>query len=139
MEISSTPPDPERFPPDLLANLGFVRLLESDGIQGRARVEYTASSTWAHSGGTTIQGGLITAWLDNCMAFALAARAPDVAVASVEMKVSFLDRTAPGAVLAAAWIRREGGAVAFLEAELTSEGGRVLATASSTVRLLRKK
>jgi acyl-coenzyme A thioesterase PaaI-like protein len=136
---TSTSGNSRRFPPELLESLGFIQLLTEDKEKGSARVQYHARPAWAHSGGTTIQGGFVTAWLDNCMAFAIAARLPDTGSASLEIKVSFLDRTAPGTVTAEARIRREGGSVAFLEADLFAEDGRLLATATSTVKLMRPR
>ena len=130
---------PPRMPPVLLEVLGFQRVLALDAAAGTARVQYTARPAWAHSGGTTIQGGLLTSWLDNCMAFAIAARLPDTTSASLEFKVSFFERTAPGTVTAEARVKREGRSVAFLEADLFSEDGRLLASATSTVKLGRPK
>lgn len=128
--------DPQRFPPALLQALGYVELIRFDPDGSRACVKFQARHEFTHSGGTTVQGGFITAWLDNAMAFAIAAGRPDAHVATLELKTSFLGRVALQPVLAEAWIRRAGRSVAFMEAELRDLDGSVLATATSTCRIM---
>lgn len=122
----------------LLQAIGFDRLLHSDP-QGLARVRFAPRPEFAHTDGTIVQGGFITAWLDNAMAFAVAARDAGVRLASLELKVSFLERVGVAPVEAEARVLRWGGSVAFLEAQLTNAQGEVLARASSTGKLLRPR
>lgn len=122
----------------LLRAMGFDRLLHSDP-QGVARVRFLPRSEFAHTEGTIVQGGFITAWLDNSMAFAVVAREPGVSLASLELKVSFLERVGVAPVEAEARVLRWGGSVVFLEATLFSQEGQVLARASSTGKLLRPR
>jgi len=128
--------DPQRFPPLLLQALGFAQLVRFDTDDMRACVKFEPRSEFTHSGGTTVQGGFIAAWLDNAMAFALAAGRPEARVATLELKTSFLGRVALQPVFAEAWIRRVGRSVAFMEAELRDSSGTVLATATSTCRIV---
>ena len=122
----------------LLQAIGFERLVHS-APEGLARVRFAPRPEFAHTGGTIVQGGFITAWLDNAMAFAVAAREAHVGLASLELKVSFLERVGVAPVEAEARVLRWGGSVVFLEAQLTDEGGAVLARASSTGKLLRPR
>lgn len=129
-----TPLDPLRFPVPLLQAIGFAELLAQDGKAGMARVAYLARPEFTHSGGEVVQGGFVSAWLDNAMAFAVHARDPLASAATLEMKISFLDRATVGRYEAVARILRWGRSVAFLEAELLGAGGCV-ARASSTLKL----
>ena len=122
----------------LLHAIGFDRLLYSDP-QGGARVRFVPRSEFAHTGATIVQGGFITAWLDNSMAFAVFAREPGVGLASLELKVSFLERVGVAPVEAEARVLRWGGSMVFLEASLFAQDGQMLARASSTGKLLRPR
>ena len=125
--------DVERFPPALLQELGFVAL--ATGPQ-RAEVRFQPRPAFAHSGGTTVQGGYVAAFLDNAMAFAAAACDGRPALATLEMKVSYLGRAGLRPLVASAWVRRMGRSVAFVEAALHDDSGALLATASSTCKVL---
>lgn len=128
----------ERNAAGLLQAIGFERLLHSDA-QGIARVRFQPRPEHAHTHGTIVQGGFITAWLDNAMAFAVHAREAGVGLASLELKTSFLERVGVAPVEAQARVLRWGGSVVFLEATLFSEAGQSLASASSTGKLLRPR
>ena len=121
---------------ELLDSMGFVRVLGVDREAGRVRAEFDALPRFCHTNGTIVQGGFVTAWLDFAMAHAAFLKAGlDVGVASLELKVSFLQRVGPGRVVAEGRVQRLGRRVAFLEASLTDPGGALLATASSTAML----
>jgi uncharacterized protein (TIGR00369 family) len=124
--------DETRFPTALLRTIGFVEALAMDGKVGSARIVFEGRSEFTHSEGTTVQGGIITAWLDNAMAWAVIARSPKVILASMEIKVSFLSRVGQGRHVVDARVVKWGRSVVFLEAQLLSEDGKLLATASST-------
>ena len=121
----------------LLNTIGFAELLHTDAQAGTARVRFVARPEFAHTNGTIVQGGIITAWLDNAMAFAVMGRDPTAALASLELKVSFLERVGVETSEVEARIVRWGRSVVFLEADLRSGDGRLLARASSTGKLLR--
>ncbi|MFS2054682.1 PaaI family thioesterase, partial [Variovorax sp. CT11-76] len=84
--------DNEKFPSALMHTIGFSQLLRSDAEAGLARVRFVARPEFAHSNGTVVQGGLVTAWLDCAMAFAVNAKDAEAGLASLELKISFLDR-----------------------------------------------
>ena len=124
--------DEKRFPQALMAAIGFVDVLELDRRAGSARVAFDGRADFTHSNGATVQGGIITAWLDNAMAWAVAAKNPKASVASLEIKVSFLSRVGPGPSIAQARVVKWGRTVVFLEAELVTPDGKMLARASSS-------
>lgn len=120
----------------LLESMGFVQVLSTDRKLGVVRAEFEAMKRFCHTNGTIVQGGFISGWLDFSMAQAVIVRAAEpVGVASLELKVNFLQRVGPGRVIAEGRVLRMGRRVAFLEASLFDPAGVVLATASSTALL----
>jgi uncharacterized protein (TIGR00369 family) len=118
---------------DLLEAMGFVRIESVDRDVGRVRAAFDAQPRFCHTDGTIVQGGFVTAWLDFSMAQAALVHAGrPVSVATLELKVSFLQRVGPGRVIAEGRITRMGRRVGFLEATLLDLEGRLLATATST-------
>jgi acyl-CoA thioesterase len=143
MDDAERPPDavaggaPPLMPsPTLMDAIGGCRVLSIDAQRGVARAEFTARPEFCHTHGTIVQGGFVTAWLDFAMAFATIHRTGGAhGVASLEMKVSFLERVGPGKVIVEGRVLRLGRRVAFLEATLFDPSGRMLATATSTAML----
>lgn len=89
-----------------------------------------------HSGGI-VQGGFVTGWIDAAMAYAMMAQLQNTqSPLSLEIKVSFFKAASPGLVIAEGWIAKRGRSIAFLEGRLLDEKGEVLATASSTAKLI---
>ena len=75
----------------------------------------------------------MTGWLDAGMATACQFQsAEDTAVASLEIKASFLLAAHPGLYRSHGRVVRIGRTVAFLEAELYDAEDRLVATATST-------
>lgn len=122
----------------LLDALGGMEVETIDAKAGIARLYFNVLPSFCHSGGRIAQGGFVTAWLDSAMAHAVIHQQEHKStVASLEIKVSFLEQVGPGRVLAEGRIRRLGRRVVFLEGSLFSEdGARLLATATSTGMLV---
>jgi uncharacterized protein (TIGR00369 family) len=111
------------------------RVLAFDQARREIRMGFEATPAMCHSR-VIVQGGFITAMVDSAMAYAaIGACAGRVAVPTLEIKVSFLEAGNPGPMTALARVVRLGRSIGFLEGELFQDG-RVIATASSTVRLL---
>ncbi len=130
--------DPPLLPPGpLLDTLGGCRILEIDPAAGRIRAAFTARPEFCHSNGTIVQGGFVTAWLDFSMAYATLVHSTGQRnLASLEIKVTFLKRVAPGPVVVEGRVLRMGGRVAFLEASLWNADDELAATATSTALLV---
>lgn len=119
-----------------MSTLGDGRIIDSDPEAGRAVLEFTCKPEMCHSGGVA-QGGFVTGWIDSAMAHACLARYSSAFwIATLEVKVSFFLPTSPGTVIAHGWIERAGKQTVFTEGHLLDTGGRVLAKASSTIRLV---
>ena len=113
------------------------RLIETSK-EGRAVLECRATPDICHSGGTALQGGFITGWIDAAMAYAtMAASEFTASPLSLEIKISFLRGAGPGLYRAEAWIERMGKSTVFLEGRLLNEAGDVVAKGSSTAKLVK--
>ena len=124
-------------PRTLVDSLGGGAILEMHVEEGRAALAFTARPEFCHSGGV-VQGGFITGWIDSAMAHAVVARKGGAAwPATLELKVSFFRPVLPGnEVRAEGWIERQGSSIVFLAGRLLDASGEVLATSTSTAKLL---
>ena len=123
------------FPSALMHCIGFEEVLPL-GADGTAEVRFRARPEFAHSKGTTVQGGIVTAWLDCAMAWAVNARDPARSIATLDMSVKYLARVSVDAHVCRARVVKWGRSVAFLEAELYDLQGKCLTRASSAGLLL---
>lgn len=130
--------EPPQKPPPMLATLCWVRDVEIDSEVGRVVAEFAPRSELTHSGGV-VQGGFVTGWLDSCMARAAIARTGfQRNIASLEVKVNFFQPALAGmTVRVEAEVERMGRSIVFLSARAYDEEGEVIATGTSTARLLR--
>jgi uncharacterized protein (TIGR00369 family) len=86
-----------------------------------------------------VQGGFITAMLDASMAHVvIAAEHGKVRVSSIDINVSFLRPARAGGFTAVGAIVKSGRSIAFLKAELYSDKGELVATATSSAHLTRE-
>ena len=123
--------------PPAMRTLGG-EVMEFDQETSSAIVRYTAGKSLCNPDGG-IQGGFICGMLDAAMANAVFCLLGDVAiVATLEIKVSYLEVTRPGELTARGSVIRSGKTVTFLDAELRDGDGKLLATATSTARVISK-
>lgn len=123
------------FPSALMQCIGFEEVL-SMGTEGAAEVRFRARPEFAHSHGTTVQGGIVTAWLDCAMAWAVHARDPARSIATLDISVKYLARVSVDAHVCRARVVKWGRSVAFLEADLYDAAGKCLTRSTSTGLLL---
>ncbi len=106
---------------------------------GRVRVRYTAREAFYNPMGS-VQGGFLAAMLDDAMGPALFTLLDEGQHApTLEMKVSFMRPAYAGPLIAEGRVAHRGGSVAFVEGELRSEGGDLIATATATLRIVSPK
>lgn len=123
-----------QVPPNCELTLGMI-CLDKD-TPGRTVWEMRADERFANPAGT-IQGGFLGAMADSAMGAAAVTYAKGqerkVFCANVEMKTSFLASARVGTVLTCtATIVSGGSRVAFAEAEIVDDSGRIVARATST-------
>jgi len=123
--------------PPALRTLGG-KVVSFDEVSGVAEMHFTATPSLCHSG-DIVQGGFLAGMLDAAMAHVVFATLKEfVIVATLEIKVSYLDIARAGPIVARAWVRRMGKTISFLEAELYDADGTLLSKASSTARIIHR-
>lgn len=101
-------------------------------------MQFHVDDSFCHSG-DIVQGGYIAGMLDATMAHAVIAHLKEyVIVATLEIKVSYLEIARPGELTAHGHIVKLGKSIGFLEADLMDANGGLLATATSTARIIHK-
>jgi uncharacterized protein (TIGR00369 family) len=129
--------DPLAVTPPAAALLGRT-VLAADRERGIVELGFTATKQFRNRLGN-VQGGLLAAMLDSTLGCAAVAMLPPPAsVVTLSMTVSFLAAAAPGALRGTGRVRRRGRSVIFAEAELRDANGDVVATASGTMRVVRR-
>lgn len=124
--------------PAFLGMLGG-RVVALDRDAGTCTMAFDISTDFCHSV-DIIQGGFVTAMLDAAASHAAFALVDGVtALATLEIKVSFLEPSRAGVYRAVGIINRVGQSTAFLSGELYTDDGRLTAMATTTARLIRKK
>jgi uncharacterized protein (TIGR00369 family) len=124
-----------QVPPNCDLTLGMVCIDKSE--PGATTWRMPADERFTNPVGV-IQGGFLAACCDSAMGAATVtwARGQKVFSANAEMKISFLAPVRPGGVLTCASRVVSGGRrVAFVEADVTDDEGRLVARASSTYLL----
>ena len=115
-------------------------MLEIDSERGIARCRFEIVPAFCHSEGRICQGGFLTGMIDTAMANAAIVKGKfAVAVPTLELKISFLEAVGPGFVIAEGRVMRWGGSVGFLDGELRDDKGRLVAHATSTIKIVRQK
>ena len=121
----------------LMESMGGFHVLAWNAGLREVKAGFTVRREYCHTNGTIAQGGFITAWLDAAMAHAVLHESGHAHnVASLEIKVSFLERVGPGAGTVLGRIVRLGKRVAFLEGDLYNADGKLAAQATSTGMLV---
>ena len=121
--------------PTLMKALGNMKVVAFDPTMSRVEMAVEGFEAITHSGGI-VQGGFVTAWLDEAMAHCLKCSEVDLGPATLEIKVNFLLPAKIGKYRVIAWIPHMGRSLAFFEAELRDQEGQLVATATSTAKLV---
>jgi uncharacterized protein (TIGR00369 family) len=140
---------PEKYPPNIQAVLKRraeasavlgQELLDVDVEKGIARAAYDTTPVLSNRYGA-IHGGMTAAIMDDIIALAAGLTIQWGQITpTLEMKVNYIAQGKPGdRLIAEARTVRRGGTVIFLEADLKTETGKLIATASSTVMIAQVK
>ena len=111
------------------------RLEAADPDAGTIRVAFDTRPEFLNPHGT-VQGGLLVAMLDDTMAPAASVALQGAIVQTLELKASFLRAARPGRLQGDARVVHRGREIVFVEGRLTDAAGRLVATATSTARVL---
>ncbi len=121
----------------LFESMGGFHVTGWNAALKQVTASFTVKREYCHTNGTIAQGGFVTAWLDAAMAHAVL-HDSDFAlnVASLEIKVSFLERVGPGPGIVHGRVVRRGKRVAFMEGDLYNPDGKLAAQATTTGMLI---
>lgn len=126
----------DRIPMPPSARLLGWRMLDHDAARGWVRIGFEAKTDFCNPAGF-IQGGLLTAMLDDTMGPAVwIATDGTWFTASIDIAVSFINPARPGPLVAEATVIQRGRTIAFLEAQLWDEAGTLVCRATSTARMV---
>jgi uncharacterized protein (TIGR00369 family) len=121
--------------PPAAVTLGF-KLLDVDPDAGTIRVQFDGKHEFLNPMGN-IQGGFLSAMLDDTLGPALVATLPpDHFAPTIELKVNFIRPAKPGPLIGTGRVVSKGGTIAFLAGELSTEQGELIATATATARIV---
>tara|TARA_B100000029_G_scaffold244391_1_gene241553 strand:- start:2199 stop:2606 length:408 start_codon:yes stop_codon:yes gene_type:complete len=114
-----------------------AEILAFDEASSEIQIHFHAGPEFTHSQGI-VQGGFLTGMIDAAMALSvIAARGPETAVPSLEIKVSFIAPGAVGDMLAKARPVHLGNSTGFVAGELYQHD-QLIAAGTSTVKLFTK-
>ena len=111
-------------------------VIDADPKAGRVKIGFEGKPEFCNPAGF-IQGGLLSAMLDDAMGPAVLLHTDGAAyTTTISMNVNFLAPARVGPLVAEAHVVQVGKTVAFIEAKLTNAEGAVVATATSTARVV---
>jgi uncharacterized protein (TIGR00369 family) len=126
----------DRIPMPPSATLLGWRMIDHDAARGWVRIGFDGKPAFCNPAGY-IQGGLLTAMLDDTMGPAVwIATDGQWFTASIDITVSFLNPAKPGPLVAEASVIQRGKTIAFLEGQLRDDAGTLVCRATSTARLV---
>ena len=122
-------------PPPIGVLLGW-KLLEIDPEKGRIRAQFEAKREFLSAIGN-VQGGILTAMLDDVMGSALVCTLPPGHMLPMaELKTSFMRPAKLGPIFATGRVVFKGETIGYVEGTLRDEAGKLIATASATIRIV---
>jgi uncharacterized protein (TIGR00369 family) len=122
-------------PPPSSKLLGW-HLLDARPADGWVRIGFDGKPEFCNPAGF-IQGGILSAMLDDTMGPAVFVMTEGrLYTATITMTLNFLNPAMPGPIMGEAQVTQLGKTIAFVEGKLTSRNGTVLATATTSVRLV---
>jgi uncharacterized protein (TIGR00369 family) len=115
--------------------LGF-RLIDARPHEGWIKVGFDGKPDFCNPAGF-VQGGILSAMLDDSMGpAALIMTGGKFYTTTISLSVNFLSPAKPGPLIVEARVTQLGKTIAFMEGRLTAEDGTLLATATTSARLL---
>jgi uncharacterized protein (TIGR00369 family) len=122
-------------PPPSSKLLGW-HLIDARPEDGWIRIGFDGKRDFCNPAGF-VQGGIFAAMLDDTMGPAVFVMTDGkLYTATITMTVNFLAPAKPGKIVGEATVTQLGKTVAFVEGRLMSEDGIVLATATTSLRLI---
>ena len=112
------------------------RLLDAKPEEGWIKLGFEGRPEFCNPAGF-VQGGMLSAMLDDTMGPAVFIMTEGrLFTTTITMNVNFLAPAKPGPITGEATVTQLGKTIAFVEGRLTAADGTLLATASSSIRLV---
>jgi uncharacterized protein (TIGR00369 family) len=112
------------------------RLLDARPKDGWLKIGFDGKAEFCNPAGF-VQGGILSAMLDDSMGpAAFVMSEGKFYTTTISLTVNFLAPAKPGPLVVEAQVTQLGRSIAFMEGRLMAEDGTVLATASTTARVL---
>ena len=126
----------DRFPkPPCAEHLGWT-LLDGDAEAGWIRIGFTARPEFRNPAGF-VQGGFIAAMLDDTMGPAVLIKSQGrVFTSTIDLRVSYLAPAKVGSFVGEGRVVQIGKTIAFAEAKLFDREGTLVATATTSARVI---
>lgn len=125
----------DRFPTPPCAILLGLDIMDANPDEGMVRIAFTARPEFCNATGN-VQGGFLTAMLDDCMGPAILIASDAQAFPStIDLHVQFLAPAQPGTLIGTGRVVQLGRTIGFVEAELADVAGTILARGRASVRL----
>jgi uncharacterized protein (TIGR00369 family) len=124
-------------PPPSSRLLGW-HVLDARPAEGWIRIGFDGKRDFCNPAGF-VQGGILSAMLDDTMGPAVFVMTEGrLYTATISLTVNFLAPARPGPITGEANVTQLGRTVAFVEGRLTAEDGTLLATATTSARLVER-
>lgn len=125
----------DRFPTPPCARLLGFDIMEAKPDEGLVKIAFTARPEFCNAAGN-VQGGFLTAMLDDCMGPAiLIASDAQVFPSTIDLNAQFLAPAKPGTLIGTGRVVQLGRTIGFVDAELADAAGTTVARARASVRL----
>ena len=126
----------DNIPMPPCAKLLGWRVLDARPKDGWIRILFDGKPDFCNPAGF-VQGGMLSSMLDDTMGPAVFVMTEGrLFTTTITMTVNFLAPARPGPITGEATVTQLGKTIAFAEGRLTAEDGTLLATASSSIRLV---
>lgn len=126
----------DRIPMPPVAKLLGWRLVDAHPRDGWIKMAFDGKQEFCNPAGF-VQGGMLSAMLDDTMGPAVFVMTEGrLFTTTITMNVNFLAPAKPGPITGEATVTQLGKTIAFVEGRLTAADGTLLATASSSIRLV---
>ncbi len=115
----------------------LLGIVSEAGEPGRARLRLTIDPAW-HNPNGVLHGGVIYTMVDTGMGTAVSsALAEGESCATIDVNIRYLTSVRQGTLVAEAEVMKLGRNIAFTEAKVTDDRGRLVATASGSMFIIR--
>ena len=126
----------DNIPMPPCAKLLGWRVLDARPKDGWIRILFDGKPDFCNPAGF-VQGGMLSSMLDDTMGPAVFVMTEGrLFTTTITMTVNFLAPAKPGPITGEATVTQLGKTIAFAEGRLTAEDGTLLATATSSIRLV---